>query len=578
MKTNNRYKNFKTTFVIIGLVTVIVLTWAGSTQAATWTQKADMPTARWGLSTNVVNGKIYAIGSVNSSQKVEEYDPVTDTWTEKAEMPTPRVMHASSVANGKIYVFGGSNFWGGTMLATVEEYDPVTDIWTQKADMPTARNALATSAVNGKIYAIGGDRGGGGLEITTVEEYDPATDTWTTKADMPTAREFMATNVVNGKIYAFGGVPETAWAAFSTVEVYDPVTDTWTKKADMPTPRSFWLQSAVVNGKIYAFGGNIRRGGKPFPEVFRYDPATDTWTEEDDMPIQMLGMGVSAMGDKIYIIGGSSSSYPYSVHLSTVWEYDTGLGNTPPDFNGDGIINSADVSILIDHWHTDNELYDIAPEPWGDGIVDVQDLVMLSDNLFKDVNDPTLAAHWALDEIEGMTAHENVIGNDDFVVGGAIWQPAGGMIGGALELDGIDDCIISGTGINSADNPFSVVVWIKGGAPGQVIISQPGGGNWLAMDAEGNLMTELAGPGRNSGPLWSQTVITDDTWHRIGFVWDGSHRTLWVDGVVAAEEIQSSLVGSLMGLYIGVGKDYASGSFFSGLIDDVRIYNRVVSP
>ena len=32
------------------------------------------------------------------------------------------------------------------------------------------------------------------------------------------------------------------------------------------------------------------------------------------------------------------------------------------------------------------------------------------------------------------------------------------------------------------------------------------------------------------------------------------------------------------GLYIGVGKDYAPGSFFSGLIDDVRIYNRAVKP
>jgi hypothetical protein len=32
------------------------------------------------------------------------------------------------------------------------------------------------------------------------------------------------------------------------------------------------------------------------------------------------------------------------------------------------------------------------------------------------------------------------------------------------------------------------------------------------------------------------------------------------------------------GLYIGVGKDYAPGTFFSGLIDDVRIYNRAVNP
>ncbi|MHC4070675.1 MAG: LamG-like jellyroll fold domain-containing protein [Planctomycetota bacterium] len=32
------------------------------------------------------------------------------------------------------------------------------------------------------------------------------------------------------------------------------------------------------------------------------------------------------------------------------------------------------------------------------------------------------------------------------------------------------------------------------------------------------------------------------------------------------------------GLYIGAGQDYAAGTFFAGLIDDVRIYNRAVSP
>ena len=90
-------------------------------------------------------------------------------------------------------------------------------------------------------------------------------------------------------------------------------------------------------------------------------------------------------------------------------------------------------------------------------------------------------------------------------------------------------------------------------------------------------MTELAGPSSDSGPLRSQTVITDGAWHRIGFVWDGSHRILYVDGDAVAEDIQPGLEGSQMGLYIGVGKNYAPGTFFSGLIDDVRIYDRTLT-
>jgi len=57
-----------------------------------------------------------------------------------------------------------------------------------------------------------------------------------------------------------------------------------------------------------------------------------------------------------------------------------------------------------------------------------------------------------------------------------------------------------------------------------------------------------------------------------------SHRKLYVDGDVVAEDEQSGLAGSYNGLYIGCGKYRESGSLFSGLIDDVRIYNRVVSP
>jgi hypothetical protein len=249
-----------------------------------------------------------------------------------------------------------------------------------------------------------------------------------------------------------------------------------------------------------------------------------------------------------------------------------------PDFNGDGIVDSVDISIMVNHWHTDNKLYDIAPSPWGDGIVDVQDLVFLSEHLFEEVFDSTLVAHWALDETEGMTARDNANGIDDFVLGGALWQPEGGMSGGALELDGIDDCIISSTGINSAYRPFSVIAWIKGGIPGQAIISQPGGVNWLMIDSEGYLMTELKAIGRSAGPLFSETVITDKQWHRIGFVWDGSKRMLYVDGVSVAEDIQDSLGFFSSGLFIGVDKNYSPGTFFSGLIDDIRIYKRVVSP
>ena len=248
------------------------------------------------------------------------------------------------------------------------------------------------------------------------------------------------------------------------------------------------------------------------------------------------------------------------------------------DFNGDGIVDSADMCIMVDHWGENYSLCDIGPTPLGDGIVDVRDLIVLAEHLFEEVSDPTLVAHWSLDETEGMFAADSLGFNDAIVLGGTAWQPSSGQVDGALQLNGVDGCAIVGAVLNPADGPFSIFAWVNGGAPGQVIVSQQATADWLATDAEGNLMTELKCTGRSAGPLYSETVITDGQWHRIGLVWDGSHRKLYVDGVAVADDTQPGLEGSQMGLYIGTGKTMEPGTYFSGLIDDVRIYNRAVSP
>ncbi len=249
------------------------------------------------------------------------------------------------------------------------------------------------------------------------------------------------------------------------------------------------------------------------------------------------------------------------------------------DFNGDGFVDSADMCIMVDYWGTDEKLCDIGPSPLGDGIVDVQDLIVLAEHLFGEVNDPALIAHWALDETEGDTAQDSAGDNDAFVIGGPLWQPSGGIVDSALELDGVDDCVITDSILNPAEGAFSVFAWVRGGAPGQVVLSQTGGANWLCTDSlEGNLMTELKAAGLDANELLSQTIITDGNWHRVGLVWDGSHSTLYLDDVAVAEDAQTNLEGSENGLYIGTGKAMESGTYWSGLIDDVRIYNRAVIP
>jgi len=249
------------------------------------------------------------------------------------------------------------------------------------------------------------------------------------------------------------------------------------------------------------------------------------------------------------------------------------------DFNSDEMVNIADLLRLIESWGKDDPAVDMGPCPWGDGVVDEKDLEVLMSYWGQEFPSPDLIAHWRLDEAEGGVAVDSAGNSDGVLVGDPVWEPAGGKIGGALQLDGVDDCVTMEFVRDPSEGAFSVLAWVKGGAPGQVIVSQVNGANWLMAGAsDGGLATELKSAGRTGKALKSAASVTDGAWHRVGFVWDGSNRILYVDDIEVARDAQTTLVGTYAGLYVGAGSTLAPGTSWSGLIDDVRIYDRAVKP
>jgi len=559
----------------------VVLSLAGVVGAAgdTWRYKSSMPTARGFVSGCVLEGKIYVIGGfptpASVSAAVERYDPVTDTWSQRANMPAPRRGHATCAWEGKIYVFGGASPDAyDAAQKNVYVYDPPTDTWTQRADMPYANFMCGVAVVGPTIYLVGGTPSASSPPVARLMAYDPRADSWTRKADMPTARSYLSACTAGGQVYAIGGAPQDyRTLSYHHVEAYDPATNTWMRRADMPTARAA-VSTCVVDGKIFALGGYSSSSACPVNEL--YDPVADVWAVKTPMQQKRLMPFAGSVGDKVYVIGGSyPSAQMQPVALATTEEYDTGLGRSP-DLNGDGQITIEDLVLLIEQWGRGGPLGDIAPLPWGDGVVDAQDLEVLMSYWGQEIPDPALIAHWKLDETTGLVAADSAGSNPGTLLGDPLWQAGSGKIGGALRLDGADDYMETPFVLNPAAGPFSVFAWIKGGSGGQAIVSQAGGAHWLLVAPDGTLMTELKEPGRKGKPLTSPAVVTEDAWHRVGFVWDGSNRILYVDGVEVARDTQASLAACAGGLYLGVGGTLATGSYWSGLIDDVRIYDRAV--
>ncbi|MCY9774698.1 kelch repeat-containing protein [Paenibacillus larvae] len=251
-----------------------------------WTSGADMPTARSNLTSSAVGDKIYVIGGLGSSSKLEIYNTAINTWTAGADMPTGRYDLTSSAVGNKIYVIGGYK------SSKLEIYDTATNTWTAGVDMPTERWNLTSSAVGNKIYVIGGWNDG---QRNKLEIYDTTTNTWTSGDDMPTARSNLTSSAVGDKIYVIGGLGSS-----SKLEIYNTSTNTWAAGADMPTER--WnLTSSAVGHKIYVIGGS-NDGRRNELEI--YETTTNIWTVGANMPTARSNLTSSAVGDKIYAIGG----------------------------------------------------------------------------------------------------------------------------------------------------------------------------------------------------------------------------------------------------------------------------------
>lgn len=267
-----------------------------------WTTKASMANARYGLTTSAVDGKIYAIGGMNSTYYGynECYDPLFDTWENKAPLPTPRQGVASGVLNNKIHVIGGMD--GVANYSNNDCYDPVTNTWTSKTNMSVMRYSTGVTVNNGMLYCIGGSNSQ--KSFADNECYDPITNTWSNKASLIYPVYSMALESVNNKIYCIAGNGFNLFRKNN--QCYDPITNTWSSKTSISSERDS-LCSSVINNKIYVIGGFI----SSYVNINNnscYDPSTDTWEEKAVLPTASRAYDSAVVNDKIYVIGGYISS------------------------------------------------------------------------------------------------------------------------------------------------------------------------------------------------------------------------------------------------------------------------------
>ena len=194
------------------------------------------------------------------------------------------------------------------------------------------------------------------------------------------------------------------------------------------------------------------------------------------------------------------------------------------------------------------------------------------------VSDPNLIAWWKLDEGQG----SNVLDwsghkNDGTLINGPEWVT--GYHDAALEFDGSDDYVNFGNTSNwpAGSSARSMCGWAKT----DTIAS---GWRWIAAyGSEGTSLAMFIGLNGQSlyGGGYGDDVFIDgfwevDVWHHICLTYDGTTARLYADGIEVASEPKS------WNLTLGrahIGRQVNNlVEFWDGLIDDVRIYNKALTP
>lgn len=215
-----------------------------------------------------------------------------------------------------------------------------------------------------------------------------------------------------------------------------------------------------------------------------------------------------------------------------------------------------------------------------------------------------LITYYPLDETKGETAHDASGNSRDavFVGDGMTWDESG-KIGGALYFDGDGGALLDDDASDYLNglSAYTLSLWVKAEEvptdKGLIFTKEPDGSDeWLGLryDASGwagggtsVIKTSMSPTGDIAGQkdkqLESSNNVQTTDWQHIAVTWsDGNQLALYIDGEKDEEPTWPSkeLTGTTKDvekLLIGKGGKDEGNSSWLGLIDDVRIYSRVLN-
>ncbi len=459
------------------------------------------------------------------ASQVSKYSTVNNNWSSVLNMPTVRVESAVAEVNGIIYTLGG---WTGSPSNKNEAYNISSNTWSTMTNLPSALTGCFAVSLNNKVYIIGGTLG---TTTTSFYEYNPSTNTYSTLATPSQSRMHAGLVAYNNKIYFIGGhYYNGTYNSSNKLDEYDPSLNTWSPKTNIPVNIQR-TNGTIYDNKLYLFGGTTATPTiAPLNSFYVYDFVSDSWTTMPNLPFSRASFDPKTINGIVYLFGGHTGTstvtdlcYKYYCPSSQCQAPLSGLiGNYP--FTG----NANDIS--------------------GNGNHGTNNGASLTTDRFGSPN-----CAYLFNGVNSNISVPNIAGTGNSARSIFAWIKTNSTIGKS----------IVGTGGLSADaGEFNLVMGYGPGStnyPGKIGIM---GGNFTSG-------------GHDFYPN-SGLSVNDNTWHQVGTTYDGSgNLKIYIDGILAN---QTTITYSTTGQVNFFGYNNHNGSQFDGLIDDILIYNRELSP
>jgi hypothetical protein len=191
---------------------------------------------------------------------------------------------------------------------------------------------------------------------------------------------------------------------------------------------------------------------------------------------------------------------------------------------------------------------------------------------------PPPVAAYGFNEGSGATVTDTSGNGNTGFISAAAWTT--GKFGKALSFNGSTTLVsIADSASLDLTTGMTLEAWVYPTSLGNwrdLIYKGPDDIYYLSGSSTSNNAPAMGGT-FTSSPLYGSSALPLNTWSHIAATYDGATKRLYLNGVPVASQAQTGLIQTSTGA-LTIGGDPLYGQYWAGLIDEVRVYNRALSP